>query len=62
MPEGLLAHGQRQHFAVDDLTRHWIGGIGVGAAVGLGYFLAAAFSVRLILEPEGVAVFFPQVS
>jgi len=59
MPEGLLAHGQRQHFAVDDLTRQWIGGIGVAVAVGLGYFLAAAFSVRLILEPEGVAVFWP---
>src|SRR5262249_738977 len=59
MPEGLLAQGQRQHFAVDDLTRQWIGGIGGAAAVGFSYFLAAAFSVRLILEPEGVAVFWP---
>ena len=33
--------------------------IGLVAGVGLGYFLAAAFSVRLVLEPEGVAVFWP---
>ena len=59
MPEGLLAEGQRQHFAVGDLTRQWVGGIGLAAVVGLGYFLAAAFSVRLLLQPEGVAVFWP---
>jgi integral membrane sensor domain MASE1 len=59
MPERLLADGQRQHFAVGDLTRQWVGGIGLAAVVGLGYFLAAAFSVRLVLEPEGVAVFWP---
>jgi len=58
MREGLLAHDQRAHFAADDLT-HWVRGIGLAVAVGLGYFLAAAFSVRLILEPEGVAVFWP---
>ena len=29
------------------------------AAVGLAYFLAAALSVRLVLKPEGVAVFWP---
>ena len=59
MFEGPLAEGQRQHFAVGDLTRQWIGGIELAAVVGLGYFLAAAFSVRLVLEPEGVAVFWP---
>src|SRR6516225_8653976 len=59
MPQGLLAEGERQYFAVGDLTRQWVGGIGLAAAVGLGYFLTAAFSVRLILEPEGVAVFWP---
>jgi len=58
MREGLLAHGERAHFAAHDLT-HWVRGIGLAAAVGLGYFVAAAFSVRLILEPEGVAVFWP---
>ena len=59
MPEGLLAEGKHQHFAVGDLTRQWVGGIGLAAVVGLGYFLAAAFSVRLVLKPEGVAVFWP---
>jgi len=59
MPDGLLAEGQRGHFAVGDLTRQWVGGIGLAAAVGLGYFLAADFSVRLLLRPEGVAVFWP---
>jgi len=60
MPEGgLLAHGQRQQFAAGDLARQWVGGIGLAAAVGVGYFLAAVFSVRLILEPAGVAVFWP---
>jgi len=59
MPNGLLVHGHRRHFSVDDLTRRWVAGIGLAAAVGLGYFLAAAFSVRLVLKPEGVAVFWP---
>ena len=58
MHVGLLAHGQRAQSVAHDLT-HWVRGIGLAAAVGLGYFLAAAFSVRLILEPEGVAVFWP---
>src|ERR1700745_1885535 len=59
MPQGLLTHGRLQHSAAADLTRQWVGGIGLAAAVGLGYFLAAAFSVRLLLKPEGVAVFWP---
>ena len=59
MPEGLLAEGQRKYFAVGDLARQWVGGIGLAAAVGAGYFLAAHFSVRLLMKPEGVAVFWP---
>src|SRR5215470_13282106 len=59
MPDDLLAEGQRGHLAVGDLTRQWVRGIALAAAIGAGYFLAAAFSVRLILEPEGVAVFWP---
>jgi integral membrane sensor domain MASE1 len=59
MPQGLLAHGRLQHSAAADLARQWVGGIGLAAAVGFGYFLAAAFSVRLVLQPEGVAVFWP---
>jgi len=37
----------------------WVGSIGLAAAVGLAYFLTARFSVRLILESSGVAVFWP---
>jgi signal transduction histidine kinase len=59
MPQGLLAHARLQHSAADNLTRQWVEGIGLAGVVGLGYFLAAAFSVRLVLEPEGVAVFWP---
>src|SRR6516162_2631308 len=33
MPDGLLAEGQRGHFAVGDLTRQWVGGIGLATAV-----------------------------
>ncbi|MGA7531602.1 MAG: MASE1 domain-containing protein [Pseudolabrys sp.] len=41
------------------LTQRWVGSIGLAGAVGLAYFLVAKFSVRLILEPSGVAVFWP---
>jgi hypothetical protein len=66
MPEGLLAEGQRKHFAIGDLARQWVGGIGLAAAVGAGYFLAAHFSVRLVLELKawpcsGRQLAFPQV-
>ena len=37
----------------------WVGNIRLAAALGLAYFLTAKFSVRLILEPAGVAVFWP---
>jgi signal transduction histidine kinase len=59
MPESLLAYGQRQFFAADRLTRGRFGSVGLAAAVGSAYFLAADLSVRLILKPEGVAVFWP---
>ena len=59
MAKDLLAYGQRKQFAAGDLTRRWVGGIGLAAAVGAGYFLAAYFSVRLLMKPEGVAVFWP---
>jgi integral membrane sensor domain MASE1 len=55
----LLAHDQRQRSTADDVTQRWVGSIGLAAAVGLAYFVAADFSVRLILKPEGVAVFWP---
>jgi hypothetical protein len=59
MPNGLLVDSHRDHFSIDGLARQWVQGIALAAAIGVGYFLAATFSVRLILEPEGVAVFWP---
>jgi signal transduction histidine kinase len=43
----------------DAAATPWVGSIGLAAAVGLAYFLTAKFSVRLIIEPAGVAVFWP---
>src|SRR5262249_24198099 len=51
-----LTGGQRQQFLADDITGRWVRGVGLAAAVGLAYFVAADFSVRLLVEPEGVAV------
>src|SRR5262249_57263372 len=59
MAEGLLARGQREEPAAHDVTRQWASHIGFAAAIGFGYFLAADFSVRLLVQPEGVAVFWP---
>jgi signal transduction histidine kinase len=52
-------HGQFQRSAADDLARRWVNSIGFAVAVGLAYFLAARLSVGLVLEPDGVAVFWP---
>ena len=41
-----------------DLTR-WVGSIGLAAAVGIVYFVAARLSLALLTKPEGVAVFWP---
>ena len=55
----LFAHDQGQRSTADDLSQRWVGSIGLAAAVGLAHFLTAKFSVRLILESSGVAVFWP---
>ena len=57
MPEG--SGGQPQRFAADALARRWARSVGLAAAVGVAYFLAARLSVGLVLKPEGVAVFWP---
>jgi signal transduction histidine kinase len=59
MLEGPLAHGQRQRTVASNLTRRWAGSVGLAAAVGLAYFLAAWVSYRLSLQSEGLAVFWP---
>jgi signal transduction histidine kinase len=58
MSGGLIAHGQGQSSAAD-LTRRWVRGIGLAAAVASAYFLAAQLSLGLLLQPDGVAVFWP---
>jgi signal transduction histidine kinase len=58
MRVGLVAHGRRAQSTADDLT-HWVRGIGLAAVVGLGYFLTAVFSHRLLVKPDGMAVFWP---
>jgi integral membrane sensor domain MASE1 len=58
MPESLLAHSQAQLFAAR-LTYGRFASIGVAVAVGFAYFLAGDLSRRLLLEPQGVAVFWP---
>jgi signal transduction histidine kinase len=57
MLEGPLAHSQRQ--SVRNLTRRLAASIGLAAAVGLAYFLAASLSYELSLQSEGLAVFWP---
>ena len=59
MSEGLLEDRQRQRSAIDALSHRWVTGIGLAAAVGLAYFLAAKLSLGLLMKPGGVAVFWP---
>ncbi len=37
----------------------WVGSVGLAAAVGLAYYLAAQLSLLLLTKPDGVAVFWP---
>jgi len=39
------------------LIRQWARSIGLAAAVGIAYFLAARLSLLLLTKPDGVAVF-----
>jgi integral membrane sensor domain MASE1 len=55
--KGSVAHSQ--HSAANHLARQWGKRVALAALVGLGYFLAARLSIGLVLEPEGVAVFWP---
>jgi len=59
MLEDPLAPGQGQRTVAGDLTRRWAGSIGLAAAVGLAYFLAAWLAYGLSLQSEGLAVFWP---
>jgi PAS domain S-box-containing protein len=58
-----MLHDRRKHIrhqitaAVD--SRRWLRLIGLAAAVGVAYFLAAQLSLGLLTKPDGVAVFWP---
>jgi signal transduction histidine kinase len=45
--------------ASDSAARRWAGSVVLAAAVGVVYFLAARLGMGLVLEPAGVAVFWP---
>jgi signal transduction histidine kinase len=49
----------RERSVADRLLRSVAGDLWLAAAVGCGYFLAARLSLGLLLEPDGVAVFWP---
>jgi integral membrane sensor domain MASE1 len=55
-----IAYGPSQSSAAtEDLAETWPGKIGVAAAVAVAYFVTALLSLGLLLEPDGVAVFWP---
>ena len=49
--------GKIHPFAADEVARRWAGGFALAVAVAVAYFLAARLSLRLLMQPEGVAVF-----
>ena len=48
-----------RRYADPGSTRKWAHSIGLAAAVGIFYFLAARLSLLLLTKPDGVAVFWP---
>ena len=57
MPWSLPVLGSRS--IASTKARGWAVGIGLAGAVGAAYFLAAQLSLGLLIEPDGVAVFWP---
>ena len=58
MLQNLRNQGQHRLSAAIDPTR-WVSSIGLAAAIGIVYFVAARLSLVLLTKPEGVAVFWP---
>ena len=57
--DGPLGNDQRRKLNAHHVTGRWVGGVGLAVAVGAAYFLAAQLSLGLLLQPDGVAVFWP---
>ena len=55
----LRANGQGAAFPFDNLTRSWLGAVGIAVAIGIAYFMAARFGLAFRSKPGGVAVFWP---
>ncbi len=58
MPELPSGHRERRLFIAHSLEPLWIG-FGLSVVISLAYFLAAQLSLKLLLKPDGVAVFWP---
>src|SRR6516165_6240387 len=50
---------QSHHSAAASLNTPLVRSLGLAAAVGVAYFLAARLSLALLTKPDGVAVFWP---
>ena len=59
MLQNLQKQFEHQVSASAELTRRWLGAIGLTIALGITYFLAARLSLALLTKPDGVAVFWP---
>src|SRR3974390_355568 len=57
LPADVADYGRS--YADADSTWQWARSIGLAAAVGIVYFLAARLSLLLLTKPDGVAVFWP---
>ena len=55
----LAAPADAKRSPADQLIRTWSYGIALAAAVGTAYWLAAQLSLGLLMQPDGVAVFWP---
>src|ERR1700720_2435992 len=51
--------GYSRRYTDTGSTQQWARSIGLAAAVGIVYFLAARLSLLLLTKPDGVAVFWP---
>jgi PAS domain S-box-containing protein len=58
MLQNLRERAQRS-WSVVAVRQPWVGSIGLAAAVGIAYFLAARLSLLLLAKPDRVAVFWP---
>ena len=54
-----VAGYSRRYTDTGSTQQQWARSIGLAAAVGIVYFLAARLSLLLITKPDGVAVFWP---